>query len=577
MHTKLSHFLQTLNELFNLQTPKMKIIVVLILSITILQFLIELALAASLQSIVFLWGLLPERPDILELWPFGSSLNAVVIVFIALGTAKGVTHWSNLFLTGVYGITLEKRIRFKIAELGLSDRFSEIGVIADFFNDKAIHSASFNTLAINLLNRSFMGACILIYLFYLTPSLTLMACGALLVLAIPIFFVNKRLVSASRTISDNISYALGTLLSGIKNSLLLHIYGTSNQELEKVGTYLGAYQKGYKSYFSLSGFKSSMPMVFGIWFIGFLTFGSSITNPLSPENLISFVYLFSRFISSVTDISSLISQMMMSYSRASKLIELLTQFKVKAPVASSFEGVSQNHEKNSERILNDAIGIKLTDLSFSHQGAKSELFTELELNIPPSSVVALVGPSGIGKSTLLSLIIGLEKQSSGSIELYNENGKAEISDGFRPSYLKKIGYVGPENFIIPGSIRENLQYGSDTQTERLMWDKLNLAHCDFVNKLPDKLDHNLSEQGEGLSAGQKQRLSIARALLREPKLLILDEATSNLDAETERAVMTMLQAMKNEATILLVTHRQAVLDFADIVITMQPSGITVTK
>ena len=112
----------------------------------------------------------------------------------------------------------------------------------------------------------------------------------------------------------------------------------------------------------------------------------------------------------------------------------------------------------------------------------------MKLNFPPSSIVALVGPSGIGKSSLLSLIIGLEKPTSGRIEIYNDSGKAKISDGFRLSYLKKIGYVGPDNFIIPGSIRENLQYGSDKQTDRRIWDKINLALCEFVNDLPNKLD-----------------------------------------------------------------------------------------
>ena len=106
MHKKISQVLFTLIELFNLQTFKMKIIVVFIFFVTVIQFLIELALAASLQSIVHFWGLLPSRPEILGFWPFESSLNAVVIFFIALGTARGYSL-EQFISYGVYGVNLE--------------------------------------------------------------------------------------------------------------------------------------------------------------------------------------------------------------------------------------------------------------------------------------------------------------------------------------------------------------------------------------------------------------------------------------------------------------------------------------
>jgi ATP-binding cassette subfamily B protein AbcA/BmrA len=129
--------------------------------------------------------------------------------------------------------------------------------------------------------------------------------------------------------------------------------------------------------------------------------------------------------------------------------------------------------------------------------------------------------------------------------------------------LDSVGYVGPESFLIEGTVKENLSYGlhqvaSDIDIRNV----LDHADCGFVHSLPLGLEHRLTEQGEGLSAGQKQRLALARALLRKPKVLVLDEATANLDTETELRLVATLEKIRDGMTIVAVTHREALLRIA---------------
>ena len=133
-----------------------------------------------------------------------------------------------------------------------------------------------------------------------------------------------------------------------------------------------------------------------------------------------------------------------------------------------------------------------------------------------------------------------------------------------PRLLANIGYVGPESFLIEGTIRSNLIYGLEREPSPAEIEcALALADCSFIATLPDGLEHPLTFLETGLSAGQKQRLSLARALLRNPRALILDEATSNLDLDTEKKLVETLQRLKGRVTLIVATHRTALLALAD--------------
>jgi ATP-binding cassette, subfamily C, bacterial len=562
---------------FTLQTFLLKGMVVLIFVISGLQFFVEIALAASLQSLLFVWGLLPTSPEVLDLWPFGDTTLAVVLAFIVFGTMKGLLLWASVLCTGVYGISLEVKLRSKIAAIGLENRFLELGRVADFFNDKAVHSASFNALVLNFLNRVVIAAGLFVYLLSLAPLITLIACISLIFLAVPIVLLNKKLSRTSKNLSNNISKAMSILLTGVKNSLLLHIYGTAGHQLSKANSSLQKYKINYFDYFIISGAKSSIPVIFGIWFVAALTFSSELTSALTPEDLIAFLYLFMRFVGAVSELSNLTSQMTMTFPRANQLMLFFEEFR---KVDSKVEEQDLRFDRGdscAKRLLSSPFGIRLNQVSFSYSNISAPLLDNLQLDIKPSSVVVIVGQSGVGKSTLLSLIIGLQNPASGMIEVYNNEKSIPLDNQLRANFLKNIGYVGPENFIIHGTIKDNLQYGLPQKSDDDFWQALLSAKCDFVKHLPGKLEHALTEQGEGLSAGQKQRLSIARALLRRPSLLILDEATSNLDLETEKSILEMIENLNPKMTVIFVSHRMSVLKVADAVVSMSERKIEIKE
>ena len=188
------------------------------------------------------------------------------------------------------------------------------------------------------------------------------------------------------------------------------------------------------------------------------------------------------------------------------------------------------------------------------------------LTIEARRTTALVGPSGAGKSTLADLALGLLFADSGRIDVDGEALTAARARAWR----ERVGYVAQETYLFNDTIRANLRLARPDATDESVWDALRLAAADsFVNALPDGLDTIVGERGRSLSCGERQRLALARALLRRPDLLVLDEATSNVDAENEREIQKAIESLRGRMTILVITHRLASIREADTIYVME--------
>jgi ABC-type bacteriocin/lantibiotic exporter with double-glycine peptidase domain len=167
---------------------------------------------------------------------------------------------------------------------------------------------------------------------------------------------------------------------------------------------------------------------------------------------------------------------------------------------------------------------------------------------------------------LLSLLLGVLEPSRGRVTI-NGNDASEFFEKFDVP----MGYVGAEPFLLEGSLRENLLYGSSEEVEdKALWEALEKAElAATVRELPGQLEYALTENSEGLSTGQKQRLSLARALVQKPLLLFLDEASANLDVDTESAIADSIRFLKGECTVLVISHRHGMLQHADTLIELQ--------
>ena len=214
-------------------------------------------------------------------------------------------------------------------------------------------------------------------------------------------------------------------------------------------------------------------------------------------------------------------------------------------------------------------GIVLSGVSYRYPEADSNAIKDLSLSIGSRDFVALVGKSGSGKSTALDLIMGLIDSHDGTLLLDG----VPLNDYDRRSYRQKIGFVSQDSVFFTGTVRENLCL-DDSCDEQVIWSSLGVAQIDgFVRQLPEGLDTAVGESGVKLSGGQRQRLAIARALIRQPSLLVLDEATSALDSESETRFQHAIESVAQEYTVVVVAHRLATVRKADCIYVMEEGRI----
>jgi ATP-binding cassette subfamily C protein len=203
-------------------------------------------------------------------------------------------------------------------------------------------------------------------------------------------------------------------------------------------------------------------------------------------------------------------------------------------------------------------GIRFEAVGFGY-GDRAVL-QDVDLEIPAGALVTLIGPSGSGKTTIVDLLIGLLRAQSGRITI----GGTSIESIDIRQWRRTIGYVPQETLLLHESIRHNVTLGDPELGDAAVESALRAAGAwDFVRALPDGMDASVGERGGKLSGGQRQRIVIARALVREPQLLILDEATSALDPESAEAVRQTLERLRGRLTILTITHQELLVDLAD--------------
>lgn len=240
-------------------------------------------------------------------------------------------------------------------------------------------------------------------------------------------------------------------------------------------------------------------------------------------------------------------------------INMLPAFKTVTKLENEFLNAAEHEIKGQKIEFKDSI--KLENLNFSYsRGEDNFAIKDLDISIEAGNITALAGLSGAGKSTLVDIIMGLIKPDDGKVIVDG----IYLNDSYIPTWRNMIGYVAQETFLFNDTIKNNLLVANPEADEEMLKDALKQASAlDFVSKLPDGLNSIVGDRGVLLSGGERQRIALARALLRKPSLLILDEATSNLDSKNEKRIMDAIDKLHGEMTILMIAHRLSTIRKAD--------------
>ncbi|TAE45524.1 MAG: ATP-binding cassette domain-containing protein [Cytophagales bacterium] len=291
-----------------------------------------------------------------------------------------------------------------------------------------------------------------------------------------------------------------------------------------------------------------------------LGYGASLVSEgkMSVGDLTTFI-IFSAFIGgSLGGTSELYGQLQKSLGASERILEILEE-------KSEYSNDKDTTKKDDLSIKVDAIEFK--DVHFAYESRPDvKVLQGLNLSIKGGEKIALVGASGAGKSTTIQLLSRYYNINEGNIMINNQN----IND-FELNYLRKnIGLVPQEIILFGGTIRENIAYGKPNSAEDEIIDAAEKAYAmQFIKDFPDGLDTVVGERGVKLSGGQKQRIAIARAILKNPMILILDEATSSLDAESEKWVQLALEVLMKDRTTIIIAHRLATIKKVDKIYVLQ--------
>ncbi|PNE37325.1 ABC transporter ATP-binding protein [Streptomyces noursei] len=218
----------------------------------------------------------------------------------------------------------------------------------------------------------------------------------------------------------------------------------------------------------------------------------------------------------------------------------------------------------------DGHGISFEKVSFAYPGSDTAVLDSVSFTVPERGLTAVVGPSGAGKSTVFQLIERLYAPTSGTIRM----GGIDIASLPLGQLRSLVGYVDQDHTLLRGTVRENLTYAAPHATAHEIADALDKAHLtDVIAALPDGLDTELGERGAGLSGGQRQRLAIARALLQRPRIVLLDEATTSLDGESEAALRDSIDIIARHCAVVAIAHRFSTITQAEKIIVLAGGGV----
>jgi ATP-binding cassette, subfamily B, bacterial AbcA/BmrA len=486
----------------------------------------------------------------------------LVCAFVAQTVAGGLSiyllnKFGQQILSGLRELLWSKLLFLPVAHY---DKEETGGLISRVTNDTNVvkqvvseHMSGFVTGIISIIGS----VAILLTLDWQMTLLLLIAVPLTLVILLPL---GKKMHQVSRSMQNetaNFTSVLTQVLSEVrlvKSSNAERIeFGRGKQGIDKLFK-LGVREGKIQAFIGpLMGVVIMTLMVVIIGYGGLRVSSGSIT----AGELVAFILYLIQIIMPLGQITAFFTQLQKAIGATERMVDIL--------------GQPEEVQDQGTLVPAEDFSIKLNNIMFRYDNGE-EIINDVNFYVPPGKVTALVGPSGSGKTTLFSLIERYYESQEGSITY----GNHEISDFSLKSWRSQIGYVSQESPLMSGTIRENITYGLDREvSDEQLTAVARMAYADgFITELPDGFQTEVGERGMKLSGGQRQRIAIARALLRNPRILMLDEATSSLDSTSERVVQEALNNLMKGRTTLVIAHRLSTVVDADQIIFLDKGRIT---
>ncbi|MEN0135238.1 MAG: ABC transporter ATP-binding protein [Rhodococcus sp. (in: high G+C Gram-positive bacteria)] len=495
-----------------------------------------------------------------------TALGRVLAIVLALYLGSSVFMWLSGFLLNiiVQGVVknLRAEVERKIHRLPLRyfDSHSRGDLLSRVTNDIDNVSQSLQQTMSQLIVSAMTVIGVLVMMFVISPLLALIA-----VLTVPLsILVTAQIAKRSKTHFVSQWKSTGELNSHVEEAYTGHelvtVFGRGREveaRFEEQNEAL--YQASYRAQF-ISGLIMPAIMFLGnLNFVAIAVLGGMrvASGTMSLGDVQAFIQYSRQFTQPLTQIGAMVNLMQSGVASAERVFAILDEDEEEPDLT---EAPTPAHPLGR---------VEFSDVSFGYS-AEKPLIENLSLVAEPGQMVAIVGPTGAGKTTLVNLILRFYELDGGRILLDG----VDIAEMSRDDLRSRIGMVLQDAWLFGGTIRDNIAYGRPDATEDEIQAAARISYVDrFVHSLPDGYDTVIDEEGSNISAGEKQLITIARAFISQPSILILDEATSSVDTRTELLVQHATAVLRSDRTSFVIAHRLSTIRDADLIVVMEDGRI----
>ena len=512
----------------------------------LLAIFFSLLVAGSTSSIAWL---LDPAIDKIFIQKDQSLLVLIPLLIILAFTTKGV----SLYLAKVMMINVAEEIKKKLQIDMLGTLINaDTQSIDEKHSGKFISNLTYDVLHItNLLSNGILNLFkdsltligLLTVMFLQNWKLSLIAIILIPIASTAARSLGKRMGKVTTEAQEKSGFLTRYLVELFKNHKLTKIFQKEKYETNRANDYLDQLKEKNKKIGIVIVRISPIMEVLTGFMIAILIFYSGkliASNELSVNNFFSFLAAMMLAYQPVRSLSTLNIIVNQGLSAAGRIL----------PVVDTKNFIKDN--ENAEEINIENGNIKFKDVLFSYNKSDGDVLKEVNLDFEGGKMTSLVGHSGSGKSTILNLIPRFYDRKSGDILIDDQS----IYDVTLQSLRKNISLVSQETTLFDDTIKNNIKYANLDASDEEIFEAAKLSHCEeFINNLPEKYETLIGEDGVRLSGGEKQRISIARAMLKKSSIILLDEATSSLDSETETKIQDALKILTKDKTTIVIAHR----------------------